>query len=245
MNPIVDIFCYENDTHNVPPLFALFEKVHVPTIHSVKLTEVKHKFKMYSNEPICFSFDLKKEVTPEDLPDIVLTGVGTGPEAEPYKQFVLDVMNGKNVSKDPLFNEFHTVISKPLDPKNEKEYSLKKEQTSRGWMVYEIRRPREDPFTIVLRDYHDHGMEPMFIWIYHCKAWGIMYNDLPFLQAVWEAYKEPENLQGAFDDEKMNELTEKYRHLYLEPEIYRRSIKHVVRQLEEESEDSLKIKRIK
>ena len=100
-------------------------------------------------------------------------------------------------------------------------------------MLFEVCKPFTDlPYTSVIRSFSLVGPKPFFPSLYVCTTWGVSRYDLPFLKHLWQVEFHLNVLE--FNMDKM--LQEATEACYpspgmipaLEPEVYRRSIEHVV-----------------
>ncbi len=104
----------------------------------------------------------------------------------------------------------------------------------RNVSLFEIVKPHTDlPYTIVVRDFNNRGLLPVFTSLVICHSWGVCSEDLGFLKELWR-FLEMEEEFGMFDIEAlMKDATERCvptegRLPEPEPEVYRRTIDQVL-----------------
>lgn len=106
-------------------------------------------------------------------------------------------------------------------------------------MIVELEKPYCDlPYTVVIRNFKDHGLQKFFTDLYYCRSWGVCRQDFVFLQQLWKYW----NLGGELTRERMDEMLHRAiercfptagENMIAEPEVYRRPLSNVVELLKD------------
>lgn len=99
----------------------------------------------------------------------------------------------------------------------------------------QVTKPHTDrPYTVIVRDYSNRGLEPFFAGLFAVSSWGVSTADIAFLAHLWKHL----NMKGHFDiDEILENATRacypsEHSQGAPEPEVYRLSIPQTKLQLE-------------
>jgi len=119
-----------------------------------------------------------------------------------------------------------------LDEDQRKMYAFREfYNEERNVALLEIKKPFTDlPYTVVIRDFKNRGLEPLFTSLYVCDSWGVSRFDAIFLEQLWTHLKMP----GELDlDTLLYAATQRCypgegRAPEAEPEVYRRSLELVL-----------------
>jgi hypothetical protein len=177
-----------------------------------------------------------ENVDEDNLPDIVFT---KGPKDEmPDK--LSDFLHFAIYSEvdefyfEDIIKLFHVPVLK--SPSKSNCYELKVEYDStREWMWFEVQRPYDEPpFTTVVKNYPTRGMEPLFAQLFISKGWGLLKDDIDFLEALWkEEFPDREFDLHQILENHGKELTPSKGKLPLEPPwLFRKPIQEIKNHVE-------------
>lgn len=228
------VHCY---THNLT-LVEFYEKMKRYTSISIytfkKAIHPQYEISFYfkeSNKILLSLPDLKVYDDSIDLPDLVI--VGYKGDIERITRFIYSVMNDKDLDEfEDLLKELEAPIVKSIGIEKRDHYEYKSYlDETRDLLYCQVWRPEDEtPFTVLIKNFKENGIEPLFAHLFYCKAWGILQSDYTFLKALWKNY----NLNGEFDHE---EIIKKYNEKCLpqenslpdeEPIVYRKFLNQLL-----------------
>jgi hypothetical protein len=210
------VHCY---THNLT-LVEFYEKMKKYTTLSIygfkQAVHPKYEISFYFKESDKILYSLPGlEIYDDsvDLPDLVV--VGYKGDIDRLTKFIHCVMCDKEVDEfDDILKELEAPIVKSIGVEKRDHYDYKSYlDNTRDILYCQVWRPEDEtPFTVLVKNFSEKGIEPLFAHLFYSKAWGLLQSDYCFLKALWKNY----NLEGEFDHEK---TLEKYHEKCLPNEI--------------------------
>lgn len=114
-----------------------------------------------------------------------------------------------------------------------------KEWPEMNIMIIELEKPYCDlPYTVVIRNFREHGLQKFFTDLYFSRSWGVCRMDFAFLQKLWKHWGLDGDLTQERMDKMLHDATQRCfptagENMISEPELYRRPLENVIQVLGE------------